>query len=429
MKILIIGAALAALLFSVNSNSFAQGDLFVELKSLYGSSQYFKLNNMFNLSKSNLEAWQQLYFESLLLSLFNKPEDSNEKIKTLLNDYPSVLNDSLRNELYKAMLINYINLFDYQNSLTVTEYIISNFSGLIDSTEKKEYLNSGVIWKAAKDLKHKNAIIKRDSRVRIEKDMAGYVNIPLKINGTEVEFVFDTGANISTVTRSFARKLSLKMLIGEIEVGTSTDKKVKANLAYADSVNIGNFTCYNALFLVVDDELFSFAGGLYVIDGIVGHPIIKEMRELRLSKDELFIPAEPVKKELKNFVLDGLTPIVNIVYKKDTLEFSFDSGAKKTALHYPFFEKYKADIVSKYEPDEIILEGAGGEMKYKGYIIDELTISVSGSKSVLEDVKLIAEPFKEEKRKNFYGNLGQDYIKQFKTMIINFENMYIEFTN
>jgi hypothetical protein len=45
---------------------------------------------------------------------------------------------------------------------------------------------------------------------------------------------------------------------------------------------------------------------------------------------------------------------------------------------------------------------------------------------VLEDISLVAEPILKHSEE-YYGNLGQDFFKQFGEMTLNFESMYAEF--
>lgn len=64
----------------------------------------------------------------------------------------------------------------------------------------------------------------------------------------EEEFIFDTGANFSTVSESFAKKIGLIFLEGKIDVGTATSIEVSSKLAYATSLKIGNLNYSNVLF-------------------------------------------------------------------------------------------------------------------------------------------------------------------------------------
>lgn len=400
---------------------------FEDLKLLYQNEEYFKLMNRLESEKSSLEKWQNLFFEAVIQNKTNNPEESNIIINNLLENYFASLNDSLKLELYECRLINHVNLYEYKQALETNDLILSQFSSIIKPVDKDEMQNSALIWKAASELMPQTSEIKSDSKIKIRRDLAGMINIPVKSNGVESEFIFDTGANISTISESYANKMNLNRLKGKIMVGTATDKKVETGLAYAQKFEIGNMVFHNVLFLVIADEYLSFAGGLYVIDGIIGFPVIKEMKEIRLNSNELYIPAIAGKKEYCNFIIEGFMPLVNVVYGKDSLIFSFDSGARTTALYFSFYEMYKDKILSKYEMEDIELEGAGGKMKYKGFILDKVKLNIAGSESTLQDIKLLAEEFKEEKNKHTYGNLGRDFINSFGTMVLNFENMYIEF--
>lgn len=428
MKNLALGILISLISYCPQLAEKALAGVFDELKSLYNKKEYFKLYTRLQNEKSTLELWQQIYFDAVLGSVFNDPRESNSSIDSLLLKYSSALNDSIKFELNKIRLINHVSLFEYEAAMISSEYVLSNFSSLMGANEKKEMENALVIWKAALSLRSQTVIIKSDSRIKVRKDIAGSINIPLKVNGIKEEFIFDTGANISTVSESNAQKLKLKFLEGRIKVGTVTDKMIDAQLAYAEVLEIGNMVVKNVLFIVLADELLSFAGGLYVIEGILGYPVIKEMKEIQLSEEEIFVPLIPGKGRSMNLALEGFTPVVNVVHKNDTLVFTLDSGARTTILYYSFFVKYKKDISAKYELEELELEGAGGKVKYKGYNLDEIILTVAGSKAKLSDVRLLAQLIKDKETDNYFcGNLGQDFIGQFGKMVVNFENMYVEF--
>ena len=77
---------------------------------------------------------------------------------------------------------------------------------------------------------------------------------------------------------------------------------------------------------------------------------------------------------------------------------------------------------------DIILGGAGGNQKVKGYKINEAILKVGNLSASLNKVHLLSESTA-KKNTDFYGNLGQDYISQFNEMIINFKNSFIRFEN
>ena len=60
---------------------------------------------------------------------------------------------------------------------------------------------------------------------------------------------------------------------------------------------------------------------------------------------------------------------------------------------------------------------------YKG---KDLTLGIGGQEVVFPSIPILTESTTEASR-IVYGNLGQDMIKQFESMTINFEKMSLEF--
>jgi len=401
---------------------------FNRLWNLYNQKEYFKLNSAFKQSTSNLSDGENLLISGLLERVFNMPAESNEKLERVLKRYNTGLNDSMMMEIYQSQMLNYVSMFDYKKAVLLTSLLLANYKSMLDSTDIEDYNNANIIWESGKDIQPQTCVKSGDTKIKVKKDMAGLVNVNLKVNGVESEFIFDTGANFSTITKSLAKKLGLKFLVGKLKVGTASDIKIDAELAYADSLEIGNIKYHYVLFLVLPDEALTFAGGLYKIDGIIGFPVIKEMKEINLTHTHLFVPLVTLKKETMNLSLNSFTPVINVTRNNDSLIFTFDTGARKTSLYYKYYEKYKTFIDGNYEMEELEIEGAGGKQTVKGFTIDKINLSAGSITQKLTDVKLYAEKFK-DKDKYFYGNMGQDFFSNSDKLIINFEYMYIEITN
>jgi predicted aspartyl protease len=424
-KYLYITVLTAFFMNIIPGNLFSQ-DMFNKLTGMYEKKEFFK---MYELSKnSGLEGWQRSYINAVSTSLFSRPGESNSLIDDLISIHSGSMTDSLLLNLYEIRLHNMVNLGKYKEAMEITDLVLSKYSSLIDSTEKDEMENSAVIWKAAMDVPPQSVEFKDNTTVSAKRDMAGLMNIPLSLNGVDADFVFDTGANFSVITRSYAIKHKVKILDGKIKVGGMTGNKMDSELGVAETLQIGNMVFHNVILLVMPDEVLSFAGGLYKINGIIGFPVIREMREIHFKGEEIFVPKTASKKDFKNLVLNGFMPVINVINGNDSLAFSFDTGAKKTILFTPYYEKYKGSIDSKYEPEEIEVGGAGESKKVQGFIIDKIILKIADSKAEINEVRLAKEKLLDDS-KYFYGNLGQDFFNQFDEMILNFESMYVEFKN
>ena len=184
----------------------------------------------------------------------------------------------------------------------------------------------------------------------------------------------------------------------------------------------------NVLFLVMPDEALTFGGGIYVINGIIGFPVIKEMQEIHLTSNEIFIPEKAGESGFANLGFDGFTPVIETLVNSDTLVFTFDTGAKHTTLYYEYYRKNKTVIDSMYEPVEIKTGGAGGEVKIPGFNLKDMKFEISSKEKIIDKVSLFSKIIKDND-KYLHGNLGSDFINSFSKMKINFIRMFVEFEN
>ncbi len=82
------------------------------------------------------------------------------------------------------------------------------------------------------------------------------------------------------------------------------------------------------------------------------------------------------------------------------------------------------EIDEFYKPEKVSFSGAAGNKEFDGYSIT-LDITILDKKITLKDIKVLTEEIKDSK--TIYGNIGQDLIKQFNKMTMNFERMFIKF--
>lgn len=399
-----------------------------ELHSLYYKKQFFTLRDELKKNHESYDSLTRDYYQALVYSVFNKPAESNSIIAKILEHNLSSLTDSMKVELYEALSINNVNLFQYDKALEASEFLLKNHPEHYSSEELEDMKNTELIWKASTFIPPQTVTVKGDTRLEITKDIAGLTNIEVSISGENEKFIFDTGANFSTIRKSYAEKLGLKFLEGEIKVGTSTGNKVNSNLGIADALKIGNHEFNNVLFLILPDEALTFGGGAYVINAIIGFPVIKEMKEIILSEDEIFIPAKSEESAYQNLAMNEFTPIVETIINSDTLLFSFDTGANKTAIYSKYYDDNKEFIDKNYEEEEFNVGGAGGVVKITGFMLKDMNFQIGNGKALLDEVSLYKKKIKDD-NEYLYGNLGNDFIKQFKKMVINFEHMFVDFRN
>jgi predicted aspartyl protease len=324
--------------------------------------------------------------------------------------------------LFEIKHDNMLKLYDYKEAKNTVNVILSNYQDLLSEKEKSDMENFLKIWTALEHEPKQSIIINETSYIKVEKDKAGLDNLKVFVESDTLDFVFDTGANLSTISKTAAVKLKMKIIPVDIEVGTITGLKVTAQLAVCPLLKLNNIEIRHVVFLVLEDKDLSVPQINYQIYGILGFPVLEALREIQITQDGYFIipQKETVITAESNMAMDGLTPLICI----DGRHYTFDTGAGNTILYYSYYLANQNEIDKNYKPTKISFSGAGGKKEYDGYIITT-AFNVIGKEITLKDIQLLNQKIKEDE--SVFGNIGQDLIKQSNKMTLNFKQMFIKF--
>lgn len=423
MKMMKNISTLIVLMILVNIKALGQtGSDFEKIYRLIGQKGYFEADLRYAENQKTLTPLQQSVIECHLDNAFGRVAESGRRIDDIIVSQKAALPDSIIRDLYALQADNAIKSYDYKVAKNSTAYILDHYSHLLDSTDLADYRNSLTLWSALEDQSKQTVEIAGSSRIKIIKDMAGLKTLEVHNATDTCDFVFDTGANLSTTSASVARQMNMTLLPSKIEAATITADKVEAQLAICPKLSLGHIDIYNAVFLVLDDSALSFPEIGYQIYGIIGFPVIEALREIQITADGYFIvPDKETDFDGKsNMAMDELTPLIAI----DNKPYAMDTGADKTMLYTPYYLDNKASIDSAYTKTTARFGGAAGGMECEAYEID-VTLRVLDKTAALTKVSLITDNSK-LKRKT-YGNIGQDLISQFDKMTLNFNKMFIKF--
>ncbi|WP_278021859.1 retropepsin-like aspartic protease [Flavobacterium ginsengisoli] len=257
------------------------------------------------------------------------------------------------------------------------------------------------------------------------------ITTEVKVKDTVSHFVFDTGAGISCITESIAKKMGVKILPdNNISVESFTGQKNKVRIGVASEINLGELKIHNAVFLVYPDKAFTFADGAYVINGIIGFPIIKELGTITFEKDKLTFSKESESgTNEKNLFVDELRAIVMLKYKSKILPFNFDSGAKVSLFNKAFYETFKTDLDSIGTLETTKSSSAGAEVvSTEVLVLKDQPISLGNKTIQLPKMEIAPKDYGVYGEVN-YGNIGQDVLGQFEKVVISFDGNYLKLEN
>lgn len=313
--------------------------------------------------------------------------------------------------------------YHYGEAAELLQTIVDQYAHVVDSTDLADYQNSiklyGSLASVAPQVIHKQG----DVLVPSYQNEFSHLMVPVQCGSKKDSFIFDTGANLSTITVSTASAMGLSLIDTDITVGSSTSIDVTSQLAVADSLEVGGILFEHVVFLVLPDEMMSFPSIGYEIHGIIGFPIISQMEEVRMNRDgTIFVPIEPVDKGIQNMHFDEQNIIVHLIHEGDTLQFFLDTGANLSELSKKYYDAHEEAVKAIGTLRNTQRGGAGGIITVEEYAIPDFSYTIGTYSGVLEQIPVSLS----DSHAEYDGTIGQDIFGQTDKMILNFKYMYLD---
>ncbi|HEY4198081.1 MAG TPA: pepsin/retropepsin-like aspartic protease family protein, partial [Mucilaginibacter sp.] len=334
--------------------------------------------------------------------------------------------DSDKRDLTMLQSDSYFKLYQYAKAEKDDNDVVKNYSKISSKAEIDDIKNSILLRNALKAIAPQQTIIKSNTTLRWTRDNLGLVEIPVKANNSMFSGIFDTRANISTITRTYAKKMGLHILDVTYNEGSgATGIQFKTGLGIADSLYIGDILVKNVVFQVMPDSILYIPQVKFQLNLIIGFPVIEQLHEVHIFKDgRMTIPVEPAQSGLHNFALDGLDPVIALKVGNDTLPFHFDSGASTSMFYQAYFKKYKEAVIKNGFKKMVGFGGAGGSQKKEVYILPKVNMTIGDKTVTVDSVSVLQK--KIVPSEVYFGNIGQDLTNHFNEVIYNFKYMYVQ---
>jgi hypothetical protein len=396
-------------------------DYFSRIDSLIAGHDYFEANILFKQNSGHLNDWQKEYGEALLDNAFNKLSRSNVRINSIIAKYRNVIPRGQLVKIFTVKHLNHAKLFEYKSAYEAVESLTSIYADLLSSKELESLTNSGRIWKALASQPAQNVTMTdRSVSIPIVIDKAGLSNIGVTGNAS-YNFIFDTGANLSTCTKSTATSMEMITLEDSIIVTSITGKEIYADLAICPNLNIGLIKVQNAVFLVFPNQDLHIKSLDYQINGIIGFPIIEAFKKVEILKGKsLKVNSVEKRGDRIPMALNFYNPVISL----NGRTYSFDTGAETTIL----YNRYYKESVELQTQSKVIaqhrISGTGGSIQKMGFKTP-FVYSINDEDIKIDSVRIFTENI-DDNNESLYGNIGQDVIGKFSVLQMNFDDMYIK---
>jgi hypothetical protein len=398
------------------------------LQSLLDRKEYFTLRKELARQPDEISPEKQLYLGAFVDNAFNRNIASSAKIADLLDHYSSRLSDTAKAGLLQIQEDNCLKTGQYARAAAADSELLRNYRHAMDSAGFADVQNNSLIAHALSGVAPQQTTITANAAFPWIRNKIGLMEIPVRYKDSTWSCIFDTRADISSISASYAQKLGLKMLNVSYKEGSgATGNSFQSSLGIADSLWLGPILLQQVVFQVMPDEVLYLPPIHFQMNVIIGYPVLASLREIHVFRNgTMTVPIHPTASTLGNLAMNGLDPIVSARIGNDTLNFEFDTGASSSDLYSNYFRKYKAGVIRHGKAMTVKVGGAGGIMPQEIYRLDSLTLGIGHQTVTLPNIDVRIKPIPNLKE-FFYGNLGQDIIARFNEMILNFGDMYIDF--
>ncbi|KRE91338.1 hypothetical protein ASG87_18540 [Frateuria sp. Soil773] len=261
----------------------------------------------------------------------------------------------------------------------------------------------------------------------VHRDKVGLPRSTVTIGGIAQEAVLDTGANLSVVSLSAARRLGLRLQGGAASVGSASRAAVATRLGVADTLRFAGLTLRNVAFLVLDDEQLAMpVPGGYRIDAILGFPVLRELRRFRITaagRLEPSLPDAPMPGAAPgNLRLIGNDLFVQAEVGGQPAAMHLDSGGARSSLSATFARRH-ADLLKGLRQRREHVAGAGGAVERSAATWPGARVRIGSHETVLAGLAVElaggtgASP----------SVLGEDVLGAFDWWSVDFARMELEF--
>ena len=375
--LLLIGLLVVGLLLFAGHGA----DDVARLQELADTRQLFELREA--LQQPGWNKAETLFYRGMVESRFGQEPEGIDDLTRFLAGHPS---PDRRRRAYEELAAALVR----QSRFGEAARHISEALRLTPPSERTDNANKQNLYAALADIPPQSVAFGEDVPVRATLNELGSWNVPVDLNGRQGQWIFDTGANWSTLSAGEAERLGLEIRESDAYVGGSTGKRNALRLAVARDLRIGRANLKHVIFLVLSDDSLFVGPQKYQIRGILGLPVIRALGRVGIaSNGSLRIEPGRTARGTSNMFFDGLAPIVEVRHHERRMQMFLDTGANASFLYRSFRSALANDEIAGLTARDETTAGAGEIIVRRTEVVRTLRLFVSGRPVDLSNVSLL----------------------------------------
>lgn len=388
---------------------FAADQRAAELKTLYDAHDWFQLRDA--AGAGNAPA----FYQGVAACAFNRLKDCERNLHSAIQSAPH------SDEAYKA---HEVLDYAYQRAGAYGRAFSELNELLKAKPDAADVQNARTFYAGFSRYPDQTVAASLPAKVRYRID-DGNMFIPVTINGKSANYMIDTGANLSTISVSEAKRLGMTIHAMTAKGYDATGGEVAFRTAVADRLQIGNFRLRNVAFLVMGDDQQPFVDTAQDQRGILGLPVLLALQTVRWRRDGTFEGGVQLKRNgipAPNLCFEGGDLVTQAEFGKRKISLQVDTGAETTRL-WPSFAQDFASVVDPFRKnDSTEVGGVGRNVQLESIQVPEIALRVGGAAVILHPASVLLKQTTDASQWR-HGNLGLDLLNQARVVTIDFKAM------
>ncbi|MGN6279254.1 MAG: retropepsin-like aspartic protease [Sphingomonas sp.] len=262
------------------------------------------------------------------------------------------------------------------------------------------------------------------AKVPLIANKLGSRSASITVNGFALPWFVDSGAEVSVVSQSVADRIKVRMLTGNVKVGTTT-APVLGKMGVVDRLTIGDATVENLPVFVLPDAQLTIAD-LPTIPAILGLPALVAFHRVAWldGAQELALgdaaPEVPANAPRLYWHEEGVGVPISTV--RGTRGAHLDSGANASYLRAGGHALLTRRLERSASTHERRIGGAGGVVRSRQKVLPKFTVRLARAPVTLTDVSIV------EQDKEGAARIGDDAIAQLGALTLDFDAMRVAAT-
>lgn len=355
------------------------------------------------------------FYQGAVDQAFNRPEQAEKELRAVIQAAPGSHQAHEAHELLRYM---FLRQGRYAAALAEVDALLHENPNDSDAAADRQ------IFAALSQYGDQSLSGNRYFRTPIHH---GHLIVPLTINGVAARFSLDSGANLSIVSQSEAKRLRLAVHDVSGKLGDSTGGQVNFQVAIARQLTLGEAQLSNVAFLVVSDQQQPFMDVPPGEKGLIGLPVLLAFETLRWSPNGMlemgFASPKVTRAQRPNLCFEGAQPMIEAGLQHRPLVMALDLGAGKTVL-WPHFRHDFPTIAQRGRKQRVHKSGVARSADLEALVLPRLSFEIAGFPVKLAPADVLLNQIGGASEW-FDGNLGLDALNTAHSVTLDFKSMML----